>query len=361
MTARSGGGSGRGSKACARAGLGSARQRLGVSMIRNLGIEQQVGAFWIPGCYYGDPVGSFCRDLDPTGERSASGSGRRRRNVSHAMTAVVLALGASVAWGSSNFLAGLHARSAGYLVVLFFAQPLAVCAILVMIASRQEPLPPRVILPAVIAGAASAIGLAALYRGLSSGTMTVVAPIGAAGAAIPVIGRTFVGERLTGRELTGIGLVLVGVIALALRRGHSEPFSWSKGAGYGLLAAISGGCFLWGIGVASQANLYWGLGLHRIALMLCVAVAILFLRPTVALRLESILLIILIGLLDITGATLFALAATTGLLSIAAVLGSTYSISTVLLARMILHERVQQHQHIGLAFTLTGICLLSVR
>ena len=66
-----------------------------------------------------------------------------------------------------------------------------------------------------------------------------------------------------------------------------------------------------------------------------------------------------IGVLDVTANGLFAAAANEGLVSVVAVLGSLYPVVTILLARMVLHERVQRVQQVGVATVLCGVAFIA--
>jgi drug/metabolite transporter (DMT)-like permease len=67
-----------------------------------------------------------------------------------------------------------------------------------------------------------------------------------------------------------------------------------------------------------------------------------------------------IGLLDTGGNVLFAAASSShGLLSVVSVLASLYPVITVLLAQLVLRERIQAVQNVGVAATLAGVVLIS--
>src|SRR5438309_273506 len=112
------------------------------------------------------------------------------------MLGIGLALAASVAWGSADFLGGLITRRLPGLVVLVISQAAGLVVLAAIVVLRQVPAPHATfILPAALAGLCVAVGLTALYRALAVGVMSLVAPIAATSAVIPVAAGIALGER----------------------------------------------------------------------------------------------------------------------------------------------------------------------
>ena len=128
------------------------------------------------------------------------------------MLAPALALGASLSWGIADFLAGLRSRRLPLLTVLVVVQSAGLVSIGAVVALRAEP-PPGLehVVYAALAGFAGAVGLAALYRWLAFGSMSVVAPIAATGAVVPVVFGLARGYRLSAAQCAVIAVVEVGV------------------------------------------------------------------------------------------------------------------------------------------------------
>src|SRR4051812_21430039 len=104
------------------------------------------------------------------------------------MVALGLALGASIAWGGSDFLAGLVARRLPVLTLLILSQAAGLMLLLVLLAVTGDPAPPPgAALAAAGAGIAEMVGFAALYRSLAIGPMSVVAPLASLAAVVPVV------------------------------------------------------------------------------------------------------------------------------------------------------------------------------
>ena len=65
-------------------------------------------------------------------------------------------------------------------------------------------------------------------------------------------------------------------------------------------------------------------------------------------------------MLDTVATGLFAVASTLGYLSIVAVIASLFPLMTVILARIVLGERITRHQEVGIAGALAGVALIAV-
>lgn len=103
------------------------------------------------------------------------------------MLAAACALAASIAWGVGDFLGGLKSRTVPLLVVLLLAQVSGVLAIGLVVAAAGNPPPGPSVLWAPLAATFGTIGLAAFFRGMAVGSISVVAPIAAVGAVVPVV------------------------------------------------------------------------------------------------------------------------------------------------------------------------------
>ena len=112
------------------------------------------------------------------------------------MLGIVLALGSSVAWGTSDFLGGLRARRMSALTVLLVSQPVGlVLAVIVALIVGGDSLSTRDTFIAAGAGATVVMALGAFYKAMALGSVTVVATIGALGVLVPVIGGLVQGDH----------------------------------------------------------------------------------------------------------------------------------------------------------------------
>ena len=273
------------------------------------------------------------------------------------MTAIALALGASICWGVGDFLGGFSSRRLPALTVLAVAEVTGLAGIAVFVAARGLAPPGwSAVAFAAAAGVAGALGLGALYRGMAVGAMGVVAPISAAAAIIPVAFGLARGERPSGLQLAGIAAALVGV-ALASRE-PGETARLAAGVGLALVAAVGFGSYIVLIDEAAEASAAWAVLVSRgTASLAAVSVALAVGRLTLSARALPALAVI--GLFDVSANGLLALALNEGLVSLVSVLSSLYPVVTIALARALLGELIGRVQAGGAAIALAGVGLIS--
>ena len=276
------------------------------------------------------------------------------------MLGLVLAVGASVAWGGSDFVAGIATRRRPLLAVLLGSQVIGFVAVActLLIATPAAP-PAEALALGAAAGVAELVGFAALYRGLARGPMGVVAPIAALGGAVPLAAGLLGGERPGAVAAVGLVIALAGVALVSTER--------ELGAGpvlCGLLlagvAAIGFGLFFLLMAAATEAgDATWAVGTSRAASVgvLVVAVAVMG-----GLRLEraDAAPLAAIGLLDIAANALFAVALTAGVDPVVSAIGSLYPVTTLLLAQLVLDERLTPTQGVGIVATLAGVAMVGL-
>jgi drug/metabolite transporter (DMT)-like permease len=276
------------------------------------------------------------------------------------VNALLLALGASLAWGVADFVGPWQGRTLGALRVLFWAQIGGLTAVAVVVLARGGgPAGPGVLwaVPAAISGT---LGLYAYYRGMAIGAMAVVAPIAGASAIVPVLLGILTGERPSPWQYAGIACALVGITLASIE--HQEGGQRRLGAGVGLaiLAAIGFGFYFPGMHAAGKTDPFWASLVFRAASTLVILAVVAARRPAIRLWGWSLLIILGVGLGDTLGNVLYAGAASQGgLESLTSVLASLYPLVTVLLAAAVLHERISGIQRLGAALTLTGIVLIA--
>lgn len=281
------------------------------------------------------------------------------------MLAILLALGAALGWGASDFLGGLRTRSVPLLSVLLVSQATALVVVAVPVTmSFVGPPDGRSLLWAAAAGAGEVVAIAALYRGLSVGTMSVVAPVAATAPVVPVAAGLVLGQVPQFWQGAGLGLALVGLVITSCRP-RSGPVSTTRvgpSVCYGLLAALGFGAFFLAMGKASEDGISWALLTARLTTVAMIAAFVAVKagrgqRPTI--RRADLPAIALIGVLIVVADSLYALAATVGLVGIVAVIGSLHTVVTMALARLRLDERLARIQQIGIATSLCGVLTLA--
>ena len=246
--------------------------------------------------------------------------------------------------------------------MLLVSQAVGLVGLAVLVTARGQPAPALSQLwPAAAAGAAGAAALGAFYHGLAIGTMSIVAPISATGAVIPVAVGLAGGDRPSGLQVAGVAIAVLGVV-LASRELEEEGRGARRArrsVALALVAAIGFGSFFVGMDRAADADLYWALLLARSSSVAVAALAMAALRPPFAVPGRRLPALALVGVLDTSANALYAWASTEGLLSLVAVLGSLYPVVTVLLARAVLGERVRPVQNLGIVAALLGVVLIA--
>jgi drug/metabolite transporter (DMT)-like permease len=276
------------------------------------------------------------------------------------LIAVSLALCASLAWGFADFGAGWSARRTPAFVVAAAMQIAGLAVAAIVLAALQEPAPRAgEVAWAIFAGLAGVVGLTAFYRALAVGTMGIVGPISSLSVLVPLTYGLARGERPSTLHLAGVALAIAGGIGASLEPApDSARRQVGAGVGLALLAAVGFGGSLVGLSNAAPGGIGWATFVMRAAAVpALLALALSVGAPRPGRRLLPVL--VAVGVFD-TGANLLYSAATTrGLLSVVSVLASLYPIVIVVLARVLLHERVARPQLAGVGVALAGVALIS--
>ena len=274
--------------------------------------------------------------------------------------AALLALAASLSWGVGDFLGGVKARVLPSLTVLAVSQPFGLAALGIAVAVRGTGIPGDEVAWAALAAVFGTVGLFAFYQGMAAGAMSVVTPIAALAAGIPVIwGVAVSGNQVSSLQAVGFAAAIGGSVAASLEL-RPERRQIAAGVGWAVLAMFAFGAYYLPMHAASTQDWLWPAFLFRCTSVTLVWSAVLVSRawPTGLRGHWSAL--IAIGLLDTGGNALYAAAAAShGLLSVVSVLASLYPVVTVMLARALLGERVQRTQDVGIVLVLVGVVLIT--
>jgi drug/metabolite transporter (DMT)-like permease len=271
-----------------------------------------------------------------------------------------LSLLAAASWGGGDFSGGLVTKRASVFRVVAVAHGCGLIAMLAMAWLTGEAVPqPADLWWGAFAGVAGAFGIAALYRALAIGRMGVIAPVASVVTGVLPVLVGFRTEGLPDRvQLFGFALALLSIWLVA---GPSEQLDSHRGLGLAVLAGVMFGLFLVAGKQAGHHGVFWPLVAARFtstALML-VLVGV---SPCDEQPLRGVVwLMVLCGLLDSAGNALFIAATRHGRLDVAAVLSSLYPVSTVILARVLLKEKISGLQGIGIVGALLSVVLVSTR
>jgi len=277
----------------------------------------------------------------------------------HGLDTVGFALAASLAWGAGDFSGGVATRRAKVLSVVIAAHAIGLMMLIALALIWSEPFPTTLdIIWGSVAGLAGAVGVVAFYQSLSVGRMGIVAPITAMlSAAVPVLFGAFF-EGLPG-PLQLIGFVLA-LIAVGLISSLGVVKGRPKGLGLAFLAGLGFGSFFILISRVSHGVIFWPLAAARLTSFLFLLAVILVRRQKIIPKKSVLPVVFLAGALDVAGNVFFVLATHAGRLDVAAILSSLYPAVTVLLASIILKERITRIQTIGICIALVAIPLISL-
>lgn len=275
------------------------------------------------------------------------------------MTAIALALAASLSYGVSDFLGGLKSRSLPQLSVLLISQGGALVALVVFVAvAGGSPPEARYVVYGMIAGLVEAVGVAALYRGLAVGSISIVAPVAATAPVVPVVAGFALGELPSPLQGAGIVLAIAGVVLISLAPSAGRgPASTSVVLGLG--AALGLGGYLAAMDAASDGGVAWALLIARITTVAALLAVALVRRPPLRVARAELPALLLIGALVLAADAMFAVASTKGLVSVVAVLSSLYPIVTIALGHRYLGERIERLQPLGIAIALGGAAAIA--
>ena len=274
---------------------------------------------------------------------------------------VALGLLSALAWGSGDFCGGQATRRASVLPVLVIAEASGLVALVALALYTQEPwLPFNSLLWALAAGFAGLIGLSALYQGLSIGGAALVAPISAIlAAAVPVLFSSVTVGLPGPLQLLGFTIALLGIWLIAGEAAGAGK--GRRGLGMALIAGLGFGCYFVLIDQAAEGGTFWPIAIARSVALAVVLPLWLARRRRGASNLgrAALNLALVAGVLDAGGNAFYVLASQVGRLDVAAVLASLYPASTVLLARLVLGERLGLRRSAGFVAVIAAIVLIS--
>jgi drug/metabolite transporter (DMT)-like permease len=275
--------------------------------------------------------------------------------------AILLALVSAIIYGTADFLGGLASRRAAALAVTFVSQGVGLMALLIVVPLAHGDGFDRADFAWGAAGGLSgAIALVCFYWALAAGAMTVVAPLTAVVSAIvPVVTGLALGERPSVWALIGVGLA-IPAIALIAREHADRPQRLTRTVFAAALAAGLGfGVFFVALSRTSGHSGLWPLVGARVAAVASLTIVLIVTRHPPRLAPRARPLTIGAGLLDTTANAVYLAAATRGLLALVAVIAALYPASTVVLARVVLGERIERSQVGGFVLAALAVSLVA--
>lgn len=279
------------------------------------------------------------------------------------MLSIIFGLSAALGWGAADFTGGLASRRTGAYRAVLYGEAVGLVFIIVALFLIREPLPNLAPLGmALFAGAIGTTGLLLLFHAMESGKMSIATPVSALMAAtLPVLAGTVMQGFPGLLTFLGFGLSLSAIWLISREEGnHSRILDHLSDLRLPLLAGLGFGTYFILVHEAAQQSTYWTMFASRIGGVLIMVVFMLTRRKNWQVSRDAWPLIILNGFLDIAGNGFYILASQIGRLDVAAVLSSLYPATTVLLAAILLKERVARSQAIGILLALTAILFLTI-
>jgi len=287
---------------------------------------------------------------------------------------VLLGLTAAMLYGTGDFLGGLATRRAPVLMVLMLAETAGVIVALPAASISQGPVRLAGLVWGVSAGLVGGLGLIIFYLGLAAGPMSVVAPVsGLVSTVLPVAVALAEGERPGASVYAGALLCLVAIVLASSATDSNRAGGTSaavpaglpvpgRAIGYGIASGISFGLFFLLIRNAGQSGELWPIAAGRIGELAVVVIVAAALRRGLLPRGAGGKLLsaaAAAGAIDVIANICYVAATRTGMFGLAVVLSSLYPGVTVLLARVVLGERLRWVQRAGLGLAAIGIILVA--
>jgi drug/metabolite transporter (DMT)-like permease len=285
------------------------------------------------------------------------------------MLTALLGLLTALSYGAADFFAALAARRMRVVIVTCAASLSGLVLLLLLLPILGASFSQEAIFWGFLGGISSIVALLALYASLALGPISIVSPLGALLSAIvpAAVGVVLLGERFSGLGWVAIAMALIAVVLVGFVPGENVQLPKPRAI---VLAMIAGTGI--GLAVVSLARSPQDSGIGPIIVMRTTAfvllgVIVLFsvLRKSATAEIKQQgpklwVLVASAGVLDATANIFFTLASRTGSLTVTGVLTALYPLGTILLARLVLKEKVAAVQKIGIALTLIASLMLAL-
>jgi drug/metabolite transporter (DMT)-like permease len=279
------------------------------------------------------------------------------------MLSIFFGLTSAVIWGAGDFTGGMASRKTGVYRTVVYAEIIGASLLLVVASIVRQPVPSwNIWVLSIIAGAFGTTGLLLLYYSMTKGMMSIAAPVSALLAALlPVIIGLFTESLPTLLTFVGFAFALAAIWLISQSKdGVKDILSHIADLRLPLLAGIGFGFYFVLIHAATRTALLWPMTASRLGGVIILVLYMTVRREKWKVEGNAWSMIALNGILDIGGNLFFILAGQTGRLDISAVLSSLYPGSTVILAWILLKERLSRTQWIGIAAAMIAIILFTV-
>lgn len=278
------------------------------------------------------------------------------------MLSVIFGLSSALSWGGGDFMGGLASRKVGAYRAVMYAEAIGLLALFGAAIFMPEPmLPWYKILMALIGGAIGSFGLLVLYHAIATRHMSIAMPVSALlAAAIPVIVGVFLEGFPPVTKFVGFACALAAVWMVAQDDSEKTQLMRLSDLRMPLFAGFCFGLYFVIMHQAGDETLIWPMISSRSGGTLILLAFMLVRRESWAIAAPAWPLLIMNAVLDVGGNTFYILAGQSGRLDVAAVLSSLYPGVTVLLAGIVLKERINLLQGLGILAALAAIVLMTI-
>ena len=278
---------------------------------------------------------------------------------------LVLAGCSALLYGIADFSGGFAASRSRLPAVLVLSQLMGTAVALAALAFMGSGAPAWQDLAwGFVAGLTGSLGLAMLYGGIARSIVAIVSPASAlVGAVIPVLFGLAMGERPPLTAMIGSCLCIPAILLLTWEQDSGEHAGGSVKAalGYGVLAGLGFGLFFTAISRTHAGAGAWPLVAARAASLSAFAGALLITGGSFRVERGAVLAALIAGSADMGANLLFMVASQSGMLSLVAIITSLFPAPTVILARIVLGQRLPPVRLAGLLLAMTGVALISIR
>lgn len=284
---------------------------------------------------------------------------------------MILGFTTAVVYGFADFFGAIASRKLSSVLVTAVAGIVGFFFLITMIPFFGATFSQPAVVAGIAAGVASAIGITALYASLAIGPISIISPLGAVlGALVPMTFGFFIGERFGALGWLALALILIAVVLVGFVPGADVRLPTAKGLALAFVAGAGIGTILIVLKFSPTDS-----GLASVLVMRLVSAGLLnllLLATWLRLRRRSgktpknIIAgkfwwaVVAAGIFDSSANIFFTLALRSGSLSVVSVLTALYPLGTILLARLILKERIARIQMFGVLLALSGSAILAV-
>lgn len=281
------------------------------------------------------------------------------------MLSIIFGLASALTWGAGDFTGGLAARRVGAYRSVFYAEVIGTIFLFIVIGFTGETMPgTHTMIFAALAGMMGSVGLMLLYHAMAVGMMSIAAPVSALlAAALPVAVGMFTEGLPDILTVIGFGFALFAVWMISQSEsGVKDILSHLADLKLPLIAGLGFGFYFVFMHEATGEGgaVIWPMVFSRAGGMLLITSYLIVTRANWKIEPGALPIISLNGILDLGGNFFFILAGQAGRLDVASVLSSLFPGATVILAWIILKERLNRNQWIGVACALTAIVLMTI-